>query len=169
MLAPSRPSLSLATWRSLVSPSLRVGGSSSATPVGSTPHLWHFLQDNPTFGTLTTDTSHKYQPPHKADPTNSRRFPNGTHPGLLESPISVAEIVNGLPVAYPNAAMNSWRPGDPATVGFVNVQSVFVDHFDRLWILEPGNFHPNPQPAQPPLPPHPSTPPHPNPTFPHFT
>ena len=71
-----------------------------------------------------------------------RWFKNGTTPGLVESRFSVAEI--GIKFGpdriapYPNAAMNSWKAGDDPSVGFVNVQSVFVDHFDRLWILEPG-------------------------------
>ena len=63
-----------------------------------------------------------------------RWFKNGTAPGLVESPFSVAEIKTDTPVAYPNAAMNSWKQGDDPSVGFVNVQSVFVDHRDRLWI-----------------------------------
>ena len=67
-----------------------------------------------------------------------RWFANGTQPSLQESPISVAELVEGKVIAYPNAEMNSWRAGEPASSGFVNVQSVFVDHLDRLWILEPG-------------------------------
>ena len=67
-----------------------------------------------------------------------RWFKNGTTPGLVESPFSVAEIVSSDLAPYPNAAMNSWKAGDDPSVGFVNVQSVFVDHFDRLWILEPG-------------------------------
>jgi len=54
-------------------------------------------------------------------------------------PISVAEIVNGDPVPYPDTSMNTWEPGkDPAT-HFICVQALFVDDKNRLWILDPAN------------------------------
>lgn len=49
--------------------------------------------------------------------------------------ISVAEIVNGRPVPYPNEEWN--KAGDPAT-HFICVQSVVVDDADNLWILDPA-------------------------------
>ena len=64
-------------------------------------------------------------------------------------PFTVAEIVNGKAVAYPNAAINDW-PGrtlpnpnaftDEASdqTHFVSVQSVVVDPADRLWALDTG-------------------------------
>ena len=41
--------------------------------------------------------------------------------------------------AYPNASWNDWTPqsSDPSQQ-FVNAQSVFIDHMDRLWVLDVG-------------------------------
>ncbi len=64
-------------------------------------------------------------------------------------PFTVAEIVHGKAVAFPNAQINDW-PGrnlpnpnafkDEAAdqTHFVNVQSVVVDPEDRLWALDTG-------------------------------
>ena len=68
-------------------------------------------------------------------------------------PFTVAEVVNGRAVAYPNAQVNDW-PGrsmaNPNAFGqtpeqaavdqthFVSVQSVVVDPSDRLWVLDTG-------------------------------
>ena len=64
-------------------------------------------------------------------------------------PFTVAEMVHGKAVAYPNAAINDW-PGrtlpnsnafkDEAAdqTHFVSVQSVVVDAADRLWVLDTG-------------------------------
>ena len=64
-------------------------------------------------------------------------------------PFTVAEIVGGKAVAYPNAEVNDWpgrskpnpnafadRQADQAH--FVSVQSVVVDPDDRLWALDTG-------------------------------
>ena len=54
-------------------------------------------------------------------------------------PVSVAELVNGKPVPYPNAQWNGWEAGkDPAT-HMVCVQALYVDKRNRLWILDPAN------------------------------
>jgi len=64
-------------------------------------------------------------------------------------PFTVAELINGKVVAYPNAQVNDW-PGrtkpnpnafmdEPANqTHFVSVQSVVVDPEDRLWVLDTG-------------------------------
>ena len=64
-------------------------------------------------------------------------------------PFTVAEVVKGKAVAYPDATVNDW-PGrtaaDPNHFGevqanathFVSVQSVVVDPADRLWVLDTG-------------------------------
>ena len=49
--------------------------------------------------------------------------------------ISVAEIINGQPKAFPNAEWN--KPG-PAGSHFICVQSVVVDDQDNLWVLDPA-------------------------------
>ncbi len=64
-------------------------------------------------------------------------------------PFTVAEIVNGNAVAYPNTQINDWPgrklPNPNAFMDeqanqthFVSVQSVVVDPEDRLWILDTG-------------------------------
>lgn len=59
--------------------------------------------------------------------------------------ISVAEIVNGQPKAFPNDEWNKFavgrtRGGAPGPAGshFVCVQSVVVDDQDNLWVLDPA-------------------------------
>ncbi len=64
-------------------------------------------------------------------------------------PFTVAELVNGKTVAYPNEEINDW-PGrklpnpnafkdeQADQTHFVNVQSVVVDPDDRLWVLDTG-------------------------------
>ncbi len=70
-----------------------------------------------------------------------------------EIPFTVAEMINGKAVAYPNADVNNW-PGrtlpNPNAFGhtpdqeladqthFVSVQSVVVDAADHLWALDTG-------------------------------
>ena len=49
--------------------------------------------------------------------------------------LSVAEIVNGKPKAFPN---EEWNEPGPAGSHFVCVQSVVVDDQDNLWILDPA-------------------------------
>ncbi len=64
-------------------------------------------------------------------------------------PFTVAEVVNGKAVAYPNEEINNWpgrslpnpnaftdRTADQTH--FVSVQSVVVDPEDRLWVLDTG-------------------------------
>jgi sugar lactone lactonase YvrE len=70
-------------------------------------------------------------------------------------PFTVAEVVNGRAVAYPNAAVNAFgKEGDRAALSmektaraqslrehhFVSVQSVVVDPRDRLWVLDTGSI-----------------------------
>lgn len=64
-------------------------------------------------------------------------------------PFTVAEVVNGKAVAYPNEEINNW-PGHTLPnpnaftdrgadqTHFVSVQSVVVDPEDRLWVLDTG-------------------------------
>ncbi len=51
-------------------------------------------------------------------------------------PISVAEIKNGVTVAYPNKQWNDWKSGISPHQKFVCVQSVYIDKLDRLWLLD---------------------------------
>ena len=49
--------------------------------------------------------------------------------------ISVAEIVNGQPKAFPD---DEWNKSGPAASHFICVQSVVVDDQDNLWVLDPA-------------------------------
>jgi len=51
---------------------------------------------------------------------------------------SLAEIVNGQRRPYPDATWNQWDSTQAAT-RFVNVQALFVDQNDALWVLDPAN------------------------------
>jgi sugar lactone lactonase YvrE len=49
--------------------------------------------------------------------------------------LSVAELIDGKPKAFPN---DEWNKRGPAGSHFVCVQSVVVDDQDNLWILDPA-------------------------------
>ncbi|MEO5718390.1 MAG: L-dopachrome tautomerase-related protein, partial [Chthoniobacterales bacterium] len=49
--------------------------------------------------------------------------------------LSVAEVIDGNPVAYPN---EEWNGSGAPDKHFVCVQSVYVDESDSLWILDPA-------------------------------
>ena len=64
-------------------------------------------------------------------------------------PFTVAEVVKGKAVAFPDRAVNDWagrsKPNPNAFLDeqanqthFVNVQSVMVDPMDRLWAVDTG-------------------------------
>ncbi|MBC8083390.1 MAG: gluconolactonase, partial [Hymenobacter sp.] len=50
----------------------------------------------------------------------------------------LAEIVDGKRRPYPNAEWNQWD-STRAAGRFVNVQALFVDQTDALWVLDPAN------------------------------
>jgi hypothetical protein len=60
-----------------------------------------------------------------------RWFANHTAP-------TCAEVVNGKLVPFPSSYYNSWNSSADSNDKFINIQSVFVDHFDRLWVLDVG-------------------------------
>ncbi len=68
--------------------------------------------------------------------TSGRVFVNFPY-WSAEHTISVAEIQNGKPIAFPDEAWNT-KDGEAAK-RFVCVQSVVVDDADRLWILDTGS------------------------------
>jgi len=67
-------------------------------------------------------------------PTSGRIFVNFPYWSDDHS-ISVAEIVNGQPKAFPN---DEWNKAGPADSHFICVQSVVVDDLDNLWVLDPA-------------------------------
>jgi sugar lactone lactonase YvrE len=54
-----------------------------------------------------------------------------------EVPYTVAEIVDGEPVAFPSAAINEWSP-EKSSDQLISVQSVVVDPDGHLWLLDTG-------------------------------
>ncbi len=50
-------------------------------------------------------------------------------------PFTVAELIDGKAVAYPDAEINKADPANPAK-SLISVQSVVVDPANRLWILD---------------------------------
>jgi sugar lactone lactonase YvrE len=60
-----------------------------------------------------------------------------------QAPFTVAELVDGKAVPYPDAATNRPDPADPAG-HFISVQSVVADGANRLWVLDTAapNFAP---------------------------
>lgn len=65
-------------------------------------------------------------------------FPRWTE----DSEVSVAELVDGRPVAYPDARWNEWRNARKNELSpedrFVCVQSVVADGRGSLWVLDPA-------------------------------
>src|SRR5882724_9108298 len=52
---------------------------------------------------------------------------------------SVAEVIKGKAVAYPNEEINTLNTAAPST-HFLSAQSVYVDSSDTLWVLDVGNL-----------------------------
>lgn len=53
-------------------------------------------------------------------------------------PFTVAEIVDGTPVPYPDPDVNKWTGAEDPHDQLVSVQSVVVDPVGRLWLLDTG-------------------------------
>jgi sugar lactone lactonase YvrE len=54
-------------------------------------------------------------------------------------PYTVAEVVNGKPVPYPNREINEWSPETTAE-RLVSVQSVITDPAGHVWLLDTGSL-----------------------------
>lgn len=61
-----------------------------------------------------------------------------TFPKRKEYQYGLAEIVNGQRKPYPNAELNQWDSLKPRD-RFINVQALFVDQTNTLWVLDPAN------------------------------
>jgi sugar lactone lactonase YvrE len=55
-----------------------------------------------------------------------------------ETPISVAEIINGKTIPFPNLEWNNWDSSTIVQRKFICVQSVYVDNLNILWVLDTG-------------------------------
>jgi sugar lactone lactonase YvrE len=53
-------------------------------------------------------------------------------------PCTVAEVVDGKPVAYPSAELNKWEP-EGSGDSLVSVQSVITDPKGHVWLLDTGS------------------------------
>lgn len=99
-----------------------------------TTSVWSVAADE-TIGKIeTVATFHDAMPTGVSVSDDGRIFVNYPRWGD-DVPFTVAEIVDGKAVAYPNAEIN--QP-DPSKAGetFLSVQSVVVDPANRLWILD---------------------------------
>jgi sugar lactone lactonase YvrE len=55
-------------------------------------------------------------------------------------PVAVGKInAHGTVEPFPNAAWNSWKPGEKSDQKFVCVQAVYVDRSGNLWVLDPAS------------------------------
>jgi hypothetical protein len=57
-----------------------------------------------------------------------------------DAPISVAEVKNGVPVAFPNAEWNAWRNSKSLSAAdhWICVQSVLIGPHGNLWVVDPA-------------------------------
>ena len=58
---------------------------------------------------------------------------------------TVAEVIDGIPVPYPNLAINNYQAGKEPSKHLVAAQSVVVDPSgQKLWVLDTGSVESNP-------------------------
>ena len=58
---------------------------------------------------------------------------------------TVAEVIDGIPVPYPNLAINNYQAGKDPSKHLVAAQSVVVDPSgQKLWVLDTGSVESNP-------------------------
>lgn len=58
---------------------------------------------------------------------------------------TVAEVIDGIPVPYPNLAINNYKAGKDPSKHLVAAQSVVVDPSgQKLWVLDTGSVESNP-------------------------
>jgi len=70
---------------------------------------------------------------------SGRVFVSFPRNGIDTVKTSVAEVINGKAVAYPNEEINTLNTAAPST-HFLSAQSVYVDSSDTLWVLDVGNL-----------------------------
>ena len=54
-------------------------------------------------------------------------------------PVSVAEVVGGRVVPWPDSARNAWAPGGDSLNQFICVQALLADSSGSLWVLDPAS------------------------------
>ncbi|WP_390450165.1 SMP-30/gluconolactonase/LRE family protein [Chryseobacterium sp. Alg-005] len=55
-----------------------------------------------------------------------------------ETPVSVAEIINGKIIPFPDPNWNNWTENTGRKNQFICVQSIYIDHKNLLWVLDTG-------------------------------
>lgn len=55
-----------------------------------------------------------------------------------ETPVSVAEIIDGKTIPFPDLRWNSWTQNMAGNNQFICVQSIYADHTNLLWVLDTG-------------------------------
>ena len=89
-------------------------------------------------GTLQTVAAFEKQVIGVAVSASGRVFVSFPRNGIDTVNISVAEVIHGKAVVYPNREINTLDTRAPST-HFLSVQSVYVDANDTLWCLDVGN------------------------------
>src|ERR1700736_4723105 len=90
-------------------------------------------------GTLETVAAFEKQVVGVAVSASGRVFVSFPRNGIDTVKRSVAEVINGDAVAYPNKEINTLNTAEPST-NFLSAQSVYVDSSDTLWVLDVGNL-----------------------------
>ena len=90
-------------------------------------------------GTLEAVAAFNQQVIGIAVSASGRVFVSFPRNGIDNVKTSVAEVIDGKPVAYPNREINTLDTTRPSA-RFLAVQSVYVDATDTLWALDTGNL-----------------------------
>ena len=90
-------------------------------------------------GTLVEVAEFNQQLVGVAVSASGRVFVSFPRNGIDDVKKSVAEVINGKAVPYPNEEINTLNTAEPAT-HFLSAQSVYVDSSDTLWVLDTGNL-----------------------------
>ena len=90
-------------------------------------------------GTLVEVAEFEQQLVGVAASASGRVFISFPRNGIDDVKKSVAEVIDGKAVPYPNEEYNALNTAEPAT-HFLSAQSVYVDSSDTLWVLDTGNL-----------------------------
>jgi sugar lactone lactonase YvrE len=101
--------------------------------------ILRFLPIDRNIGTLQTVAAFEKQVVGVAVSASGRVFVSFPRNGIDTVKRSVAEVINGNAVAYPNKEINTLNTAEPST-HFLSAQSVYVDSSDTLWVLDVGNL-----------------------------
>src|SRR5258707_5678764 len=121
---------------------MTLAGTAGSAGAAETLHARVPAKDLPVdenIGDLEAVASFNQQVVGVAVSASGRVFVSFPRNGIDTVKISVAEVVNGKAVAYPNKKINTLNTAAPST-HFLSAQSVYVDSSDTLWVLDVGNL-----------------------------